>query len=137
MEFELAYYDYAAHRFNHYTTNTFASSLWFQNKVQEKINEIEVVFFFVMTIYKKKNWYIKLEITTARKSGTHRHLKHWTAVSTLLSFISIAHRHFHHWGSKQQPQYAQAETLPPGNWFTPRTTDTESTTHGKLRDHMT
>ena len=35
------------------------------------------------------------------------HTEHWTAVSTLLGLISSAHRDLH-----QQPQYAEAETLP-------------------------
>ena len=44
-----------------------------------------------------------------------RHTEHWTAVSTLLGLISSAHRDLHHWKSNQQPQYAEAETLPPGH----------------------
>ena len=41
-----------------------------------------------------------------------RHMEHWTAASTLLGLISSAHRNLHHWRSNQQPQYAEAETLP-------------------------
>ena len=68
-----------------------------------------------------------------RKSGKHQH---WTAVSTLLGLISNAHRDLHHWRSNQQPQYAEAETLPLGHRFTLHVSDAELTIHGKLRDHL-
>ena len=64
------------------------------------------------------------------------HTEHWTAVSTLLGLINSAHRVFHRWRSNQQPQYAEAETLPLGHWFMPHITDAELTSHGKLRDHF-
>ena len=77
-----------------------------------------------------------IEITMIRKSGTHLHTEHWTAVSTLFGLISSAHRDLHHWRSNQQPQYAEAETLPLGHWFMPRINDTELTSRGKFRDHL-
>ena len=46
-----------------------------------------------------------------------RHSVHWIAVSTLLCLISSADCDLHHWRSKQQPQYAEAETLPLGHRF--------------------
>ena len=58
-------------------------------------------------IFEIRNW-CYLRITMTRKSGKHLHVKHWTAVSTLLGLISSAHRDLHHWGSNQQPQYAEA-----------------------------
>ena len=66
-----------------------------------------------------------------------RHTEHWTAVSTLLGLISSAHRDLHHLGSNQQPQCAEAETLPLGHRFMPHISDDELTSHGELRDHLT
>ena len=37
---------------------------------------------------------------------------------------------------EQQPQNAKAETLPLGHWFTPHISDTELTSHGKLRNRL-
>ena len=54
-----------------------------------------------------------------------RYTKHWTAVSTLSGLISSAHRNFQHWRSNQQPQYAEAETLPLGHQFISRIRDAE------------
>ena len=65
-----------------------------------------------------------------------RHTEHWTAVSTLLGLISSAHRYLYHRISNQQPQYAEAETLPLGHRFMPHISDAELTGHGKLRDHF-
>ena len=65
------------------------------------------------------------------------HMEHWIAVSTFLGLISSAHRDLRHCRSNQQPQYAETETLPLGYWFMPRVSDTELTSHGKLRDHLT
>ena len=62
-----------------------------------------------------------------RKSGTHLHRAHWTAVSTLLGLISNVHRDLHHGRSNQQPQYAEAETQPLGHWFMLRISVTELT----------
>ena len=61
-----------------------------------------------------------------RKSGKHLHAKHWTAVSTLLGLISSTHRDLHHWRSNQQPQYAEAETLPLGRRFMPHISNADS-----------
>ena len=47
---------------------------------------------------------------------------------------SGTHCDLHYWRSNQQPQYAEAETLPLGHWYI---SDTELTSHGKLRDHLT
>ena len=58
--------------------------------------------------------YIKLKITMTRKFGTHLHATYRAAVSTLLGLISSAYRHLHHGRSNQQPQNAEAETLPLG-----------------------
>ena len=76
-----------------------------------------------------------LEITLTRKSC--KHSEHWTAVSTILGLISSAHRDLHHWRSNQQPQYAEDETLPLGHRFMPHISDTELTSHGKVRNHLT
>ena len=71
------------------------------------------------------------------KSGKHmRHMEHWTAVSTLLGLINSAHRDLHHWRSNQQPQNAEAETLPVGHRFMPHITDAKLTSHGALHDHF-
>ena len=64
------------------------------------------------------------------------HTELWTAVSTLLGLISSAHRNLHHWRSNQQPQYAEAETLPQGHRFMPHIREAELTSDGKLRDHF-
>ena len=58
-----------------------------------------------------------------------RHIEHWTAVSTLLGLINIAHRDLHHWRSNQQAQYAEAETLPLDHRFMPHISDVELTSH--------
>ena len=63
-------------------------------------------------------------------------MEHWTAVSTLLGLISSAHCDLYHWRSNQQPQYAEAETLPLGHRFMPQISDVELTSDGKLRDHF-
>ena len=65
-----------------------------------------------------------------RKSGKHPRVTYGAAVSTLLDIISSAHRNFHHWRSNQQPQNAEAETLPLGHRFIPRISDAELTSHG-------
>ena len=57
-----------------------------------------------------------------------RHTEHWTAVSTLFGLISS--------DLHQQPQYAEAETLPLGHRFMPHIGDVELTSHGKLCDHL-
>ena len=66
-----------------------------------------------------------------------RYTEHWTFVSTLLGLISSVHCDLHHWRSNQQPQYAEAETLPLGHRFMPHVSDAELTSYGKLRDHLT
>ena len=66
-----------------------------------------------------------------------QHTEHWTAVSTLLGLISSAHCDLHLWRSNQQPQYAEAETLPLGHQFIPHISDVELTSHDKLHDHLT
>ena len=63
--------------------------------------------------------YIKLEITMTRKSGTHLHVT-YGALNSLIGLIISTHRDLHHWRSNQQPQYAEAETLPLGHRFMAR-----------------
>ena len=65
------------------------------------------------------NWSHKyaLENIISRKSGKHLHATHGTAVSTEVGLSSSARRDLHHWRSNQQPQFAEAETLPLGNRF--------------------
>ena len=58
------------------------------------------------------------------------HTEHWTAVSTLLGLISSAYRDLHHWRSNQQPQNAEAETLPLGHQFISHISNAELTSHG-------
>ena len=70
-----------------------------------------------------------------RKSGTHLHVT-YGALNSCFD-LSSAHRDLHHWRSKQQPQYAEGETLQLGYWFMLYISDTELTSHGKLRDHLT
>ena len=65
------------------------------------------------------------------------HTQHWTTVLTLLGLISRAHCDLHHWRSNQQPQYAEAETLPLGHRFMPHISDAELTSRGELRNHLT
>ena len=65
-----------------------------------------------------------------------RRTEHWTTVSTLLGLISSAHCDLPNWRSNQQPQYAEAETLPLGHRFTPHISDADLTSHGELRDHF-
>ena len=72
-----------------------------------------------------------------RELGEHRHATHWTAFSNFLGLISSAHRDLHHWRLNQQPQFAEAETLPLGHWFKPHISDAELTSHGELYDHLT
>ena len=68
---------------------------------------------------------------TGKSGNTYMlHTEPWTAVSTLLCLISSAHRDLHKWRSKQQPKYAEAETLPLGHRFRPYISDTEYTSHG-------
>ena len=52
-----------------------------------------------------------------------RQTEHWTAVSILLGLISSAHRDLYPSRSNQQPQYAEAETLPLGHRFMPHISD--------------
>ena len=47
-----------------------------------------------------------------RKFGKNLHATYGTAVSTLLGLISSAYRDLHQWRWNQQPQTAEAETLP-------------------------
>ena len=54
------------------------------------------------------------------------HTEHWTAVSILLDLISSAH----HRRLNQQPQYAEAETLPLGHRFMQHISDAKLTSHG-------
>ena len=54
--------------------------------------------------------------------------EHWT-VSTLLGLISSA-------PPNQQPQYAEAKTLPLGHRFMQHISDAELTSYGKLHDHF-
>ena len=98
---------------------------------------VKVLLYIYIYNYEWRNWNIKLEITMTRKSGTHQHTKHWSAVSTLLRLISTAHRVLHHWRSNQQPQYVEAETLPLSHWFMPPINDAELTSLSELRDHLT
>ena len=59
------------------------------------------------------------------------HTKHWAAVSTLLGFISSADRDHHQRRSDQQPQYADAETLPLGHRLMSHISEAELTIQGK------
>ena len=59
-----------------------------------------------------------------------RHTEPQTAVSTILGHISSAYRDLHDWRSNQQPQNAEAETLPLGYQFISHVSDTELTSHG-------
>ena len=52
-----------------------------------------------------------------KKSGKHLHETYGTAVSTLLHLISSAYRDLNQWTLNQQPQNAEAETLPLGHRF--------------------
>ena len=66
----------------------------------------------------------------ARKFGKYLHATYGIAVSTLLGLINRAHRDLHHWRSNQQPQYAEAETLPLAHRFMSHMSDAELTSHG-------
>ena len=50
-----------------------------------------------------------------RRTPTHDIWEHWTAVSTLLGFISSVYRNLHHWRSNQRPQIAVPKLY---NWAT-------------------
>ena len=59
-----------------------------------------------------------------------QHTEHWTAVSTLLDLISSAYRDLHYRRLNQQPQNAEAETLPLGHWFISHISEAKLTSHG-------
>ena len=65
-----------------------------------------------------------------RKSSKHPHTTYGTAVSTLLGLISSAYCDLHCWRSNQQPQNAEAETLPRGHRSLSCIIDAELTSHG-------
>ena len=61
-------------------------------------------FFFLSRGINIVNW-----ITMTRKirrTPMHDIQEHWTAVSSLLGFISSVYRNLHHWRSNQRPQIA-------------------------------
>ena len=62
-----------------------------------------------------------------RRPGKHLHVTYGTAVSTILGLISSAYRDLHHWRSNQQPQNAEAETLPRGHRFVTHKSDAKLT----------
>ena len=66
-----------------------------------------------------------------------RHMEHWTAVSTLLGLISSAYCDLHHWRSNQQPQNAEAETLPLGHQSISHISNAKLSSHGEMCDHLT
>ena len=58
------------------------------------------------------------------------HMEHWTAVLTLLGLIRSAYRDLYPWILNQQPQYAEAKTLPLGHRLMPHISEARLTGHG-------
>ena len=63
-----------------------------------------------------------------------QHTEYWTAILTLLGYISRAYSDLHHKRSNLQPQDAEAKTLPLGHRSTSHISDAKLTCQGEMRD---
>ena len=94
---------------------------------------IYITYFIKNNTFRIRNFFHFIyiyRIIMTRKFGKHLHAKHWTVVSTILGLISSAYCDLHHWRSNQQPQKAEAKTLPLGHRSISQINGAKLTSHG-------
>ena len=65
---------------------------FFKKFITQMKNVLKIITYFVSSA----SIYIYVYIYILIKSGKHRHVEHWTTVSTLLGLISSAYRDLYH-----------------------------------------